>query len=108
MSGPFFERFDVRIFCNRTASNEKLVGGHEIISKLKLLRDKIEEPVWTQTALKSLEEKGNRQRFNFRTYEKVRRVASTLARIDGYKSIQPKNLTEASDYQNFKGLENPI
>lgn len=109
MSGPFFERFDIKIFCHRTEPDEKLVSGDEIISKIKFLRkNETGDPVWTQTALSGLQEKGNRQRFNFRTYEKVKSVASTIARMDGFKSIQLKNITEATDYQNFKGLERPF
>ncbi len=108
MSGPFFDRFDIKVFCKRTETNEKRVSGTEIISKMKALREEKTEPVWTKSASDGLEEKGNRQHFNFRTYEKVRRVATTIARIDGYRSIQLKNITEASAYQVFKGLESRI
>jgi magnesium chelatase family protein len=107
MSGPFFDRFDVKVFCKRTEATEKRVSGSEILSKVESLKGK-KEPVWTQTALRELEEKGNRQHFNFRTYEKVKRVATTIARLDGHGSVQPKNITEASTYQAFKGLESRI
>jgi len=108
MSGPFFERFDVKIFCERRKGNEKLVSGKEILSKIGRIKTQDFKPRWTPSVSKLLDEKADKGQFNLRTFEKVKKLCFTLAQIDGQPSITPKIITEATRYQAFGGLDRPF
>jgi len=109
LSGPFFDRFDVKLHCRRAERGEKTIEGSEILSQLKdLKKERLLVPTWSKAALLKFEERATKRHFNFRTIEKTKRLAVTLAQIEGLSAVGIRNVAEACELQSFKDLESLI
>jgi magnesium chelatase family protein len=109
MSGPFFDRFDVRIFCTPPLGNEASVSGGAIKKQIReaLKIRASEDKVWSPLSLKQLHDGATRHRLNYRAQEKVKRLATTLCFAAGTSKITPQFIEEACEFQVFRGLEGP-
>lgn len=108
MSGPFFDRFDVRIFCPPPLGREPLISGRTIVQKIKearAFRVQSGPALWSSPVTAHLEKELSRKLGNRRRVEKVRVLAETLAGLDCTNQVRLQDLQEAERYQYLPELE---
>jgi magnesium chelatase family protein len=104
LSGPFFDRFDVRILCLPSEKNEELVQGLDIESLAAKIKKENISVDWNSRAHEILNDFTEKKHLNYRAHEKTKALAVTLARIDGQSTVQRKQIQEAVNLHVFKGL----
>jgi magnesium chelatase family protein len=107
LSGPFFDRFDLKLVCQAPEGIEKLVKGSTIereAKKFLKLKETL-KPQWGSGAQKTLHDAQLKKHLNYRFLEKTKRLASTLALLTESPEIEGRHVLEAIDLQEFKGLE---
>ena len=108
MSGPFFERFEMRIFCPLTLVNDVLISGREILRSINValkFKRRWGEPRITIAAEQYLLSERSKRIVNFRTINQVKKVASIIALTESQKEISEAHLAEAFTYQRIKEIE---
>jgi len=118
MSGPFLDRFDLRIHLSRVA-HDRLAGppgepsstvrARVIAARKrqqargslnsKLARAEIDELAWEDAAVRRLDEAVDVNRLSPRGWERVRRVAATIADLDESTVIADGHVSEALAYR---------
>jgi magnesium chelatase family protein len=104
LSGPFFDRFDVRLLCQPEEKNGEGVSGAEIAHQVSKIRSLPKVVGWSSRAEEILEQMTEQKHLNFRAYGKAKALAITLARIDGGAEVQGQHVREAINLHVFKGL----
>ena len=108
MSGPFFDRFDVKVFCTPPLMVEKKERG-------TLIKNQVREALHFRKTVKlnwqisgdryfSLPKNQNKN-LNYRTIFKIKRVAETLAYLEKSKILEERHLDEAQVLQKMVGLQ---
>jgi magnesium chelatase family protein len=107
MSGPLFDRFDVRLYCQAPMGNEEKVSSDKIRKRVKFALDfKKNNPdfIFTPNAQKYLDLQQDAASFNYRSWKKVQNIAQTLAALDLTGEILVEHLEEAFSFQRLTGL----
>jgi magnesium chelatase family protein len=108
MSGPFFDRFDVRLFCPSSQGNENLISGRQISKQIRLaaeFKKRAGAPLWSSVARNYLEQDLARKFINRRRIEKVRAVAETLAVLEHSATVNADHVREAAGLQTLDEIE---
>ncbi|MDZ4677439.1 MAG: ATP-binding protein [Oligoflexia bacterium] len=104
MSGPLFDRFDVKVFCDSPMGNEEKISSQVILERIKKaleFKSKCGDIKFSKHAQDFLEHKQDAGSLNYRSWLKVKSLAQTLAVLDFSPEVKMQNLEEAFRYSEI-------
>ena len=105
MSGPFFDRFDIRVYCSDSELTLRSVRGEKILKRVNeaLKFKKNLGPIDFESGAKGLFESDlGSKSLNLRARGIVHRLSMTLAYLDLCPSIRKSHIDEALELHQFK------
>ena len=106
MSGPLFDRFEIKIFCKPEIEKTENVKGRQILQSVRgalEFKKKVGAVTWPEISCQRLEQLSVGR--GFRHQQNVTRIAETMALISSRREVEPCDVLAAVQLQKMEGLE---